>query len=57
MVRYAWEWEKIGNIQKAISYGRPPNLQALSFYYVLVGGVGSSDRKRQKKIKNKKGRT
>ena len=30
----------IGKIQKAISCGRPPNLQALSFYYVLVKGVG-----------------
>ena len=40
MARYAWKWEKIGKIQKAISCGRPPNLQALSFYYVLVKGVG-----------------
>ena len=52
MARYAWKWEKIGKIQKVISCGRPPNLQALSFYYViLVEGVGF---KRQETSKKKK---
>ena len=30
---------KMGKIQKTFSGSRPPNLQALSFYYVLVGCV------------------
>ena len=51
MARYAWKWEKIGKIQKASSCGRPRNLQALSFYYALVEGVGFKRRKRQKKKK------
>ena len=51
MARYAWKWEKIGKIQKAISCGRPPNLQALSFYYVLVKGVGFKRKETPKKKK------
>ena len=47
MARYAWKWEKIGKMQKAISCGRPPNLQALSFYYVLVKGVGFKRQEKQ----------
>ena len=49
MARYAWKWEKIGKMQKAINCGRPPNLQALSFYYVLVGGVGFKRQETPKK--------
>ena len=49
VARYAWKWEKIGKIQKAISCGRPPNLQALSFYYVLVEGVGFKRQETPKK--------
>ena len=49
MARYAWKWEKIGKIQKAISCGRPPKLQALSFYYVLVEGVGFKRQETPKK--------
>ena len=52
VARYAWKWEKIGKIQKASSCGRPRNLQALSFYYALVEGVGFKRRKRKKKKKN-----
>ena len=39
MARDAWKWEKMGKIQNALCCGRPPNLQASSSYYVLVGGV------------------
>ena len=49
MARYAWKWEKIGKIQKASSCGRPRNLQALSFYYALVEGVGFKRQETPKK--------
>ena len=46
----AWKWEKMGKIQKALCCGRQPNLQALSFYYVLVGGVSFKRLKKPQKI-------
>ena len=46
----AWKWEKMGKIQKALCCGRQPNLQALSFCYVLVGGVSFKRLKKPQKI-------
>ena len=39
MARDVWKWEIMGKIQKLLCCGGPPNLKALSFYYVLVGGA------------------
>ena len=39
VVRDMWKWEKMGKLQKALSCGQLPNLQAFLFYDMLVGGV------------------
>ena len=38
MARYAWKWEKIGKIQKAISCGRPAEFASLVILLCISRG-------------------